>query len=92
MARLILDISTSLDGFITGPAFGVEHPLGLDGGRLDDWMFDARTDLDADIRDQIYSTSGAVLMGPRMFRRRLRTVGRPTSIRDARVRRHPLPP
>jgi hypothetical protein len=28
MAKLILDISTSLDGFIGGPNPGPEHPLG----------------------------------------------------------------
>ena len=67
MTRLVVDLSMSLDGFITGPAAGVEHPLGMDDGRLHDWMFDARTDLDAEVCDQIYSTTGSVLMGRRMF-------------------------
>jgi dihydrofolate reductase len=67
MTRLVADLSMSLDGFITGPASSVERPLGMDDGRLHDWMFDARTDVDAEVCDQIYSATGAVLMGRRMF-------------------------
>jgi hypothetical protein len=40
MGDLVLDIAMSLDGFVTGPNVGIEHPLGEDGGRLHDWMFD----------------------------------------------------
>ena len=48
MTRLVADLSMSLDGFITGPAASVEHPLGMDEGRLHAWMFDARTAVDAE--------------------------------------------
>ena len=37
MARLTLDISMSLDGFIAGPNRTVEEPLG-DGGELADCL------------------------------------------------------
>jgi dihydrofolate reductase len=67
VTRLVADLSMSLDGFITGPASSVEHPLGMDDGRLHDWMFDARTDVDAEVCDQVYAATGAVLMGRRMF-------------------------
>ncbi len=33
MGTVLLDISMSLDGFITGPNEGLEHPLG-EGGAL----------------------------------------------------------
>jgi hypothetical protein len=37
MARLTLDISMSLDGFIAGPNRTVEQPLGDGGDRLHEW-------------------------------------------------------
>lgn len=40
MSTIVLYMSMSLDGFITGPDDGMEHPLGLDGGRLLDWLGD----------------------------------------------------
>ena len=58
----------SLDGFITGPNAGVGNPL--DDGRLHDWMFDARTDADAEVRAEVYASTGAIIMGKRMFDRR----------------------
>jgi hypothetical protein len=36
MAKIVLDMSMSLDGFITGPQDNLDHPLGLDGNRLHD--------------------------------------------------------
>jgi dihydrofolate reductase len=67
VAKVSSHISMSLDGFITGPNEGVGNPLGDDGGRLHDWMFDAKTDADAGVVDEIYATTGAILMGRRMF-------------------------
>jgi dihydrofolate reductase len=68
MSKLVSDISVSLDGFITDPNASVGTPLeGNDPGRLHDWMFDAKTDADAAIRDEMYEATGAVLMGKRMF-------------------------
>ena len=40
---------------------------GDDGDRLHDWMFDAKTETDAAIVDEKYASTGAVLMGKRMF-------------------------
>jgi dihydrofolate reductase len=57
----------SLDGFITGPNVGVGNGMGDDGDRLHDWKFGAKTETDAAIVDEIYESTGAVLIGKRMF-------------------------
>jgi len=67
MTTVHFDVSMSLDGFITGPGEGVGNPLGDDAGRLHDWMFAARTDADAEVLDELYARTGAILMGRRMF-------------------------
>ena len=68
MPKVISEISMSLDGFITDPAASVGSPLeGHDPGRLHDWRFDAKTETDAEIVDEIYELTGAVLLGKRMF-------------------------
>ncbi len=36
MAKIVLDMSMSLDGFITGPEDNASHGLGLPAGR--DWL------------------------------------------------------
>jgi len=65
--KVTFDISMSLDGFITGPNEGVGNPLGDAGGRLHDWMFADKTDADGEVLDEVYATTGAILMGRRMF-------------------------
>ena len=67
MGKVTLNISMSLDGFITEPNEGVGNPLGDDPGRLHDWMFDAKTETDAAVLDEIYASTGAILIGKRMF-------------------------
>jgi dihydrofolate reductase len=67
MSKVVLDISMSLDGFITGPNEGVGNPLGDDHGALHEWMFEAGTESDHEVLDELYAASGAVLMGRRMF-------------------------
>src|SRR5918996_1571970 len=67
MGKVVINLSMSLDGFITEPNEGVGNPLGDDPGRLHDWMFDAKTETDATIVDEIYASTGAVLIGKRMF-------------------------
>jgi dihydrofolate reductase len=67
MTKVALDISMSLDGFITGPNEGIGNPLGDDDGVLHDWMFDRGTNADHQVLDELYQTSGAILMGKRMF-------------------------
>jgi dihydrofolate reductase len=67
MGKVTLHISMSLDGFITEPDEGGDDPLGDDPGRLHDWMFDAKTEADAAVLDEIRASTGAVLIGKRMF-------------------------
>ena len=58
MGKVISEISMSLDGFITGPNVGVGNGMGDDGDRLHDWRFDAKTEADAAILDEIYAFTG----------------------------------
>jgi dihydrofolate reductase len=68
MQKVTSEISMSLDGFITDPSASVGSPLeGNDPGRLHDWRFDAKTETDAAIVDEIYESTGAVMIGKRMF-------------------------
>jgi dihydrofolate reductase len=67
MGKVSFNISMSLDGFITGPNVGLGNGLGDHGERLHDWMFDAKTEADAAIVDELYESTGAVIMGKRMF-------------------------
>jgi len=79
MARLTLDISTSLDGFVAGPNPTLEQPLGEGGDLLHEWAFAAvswrerhgltggEANPDSDIVDESLRTTGAVVMGRRMF-------------------------
>ena len=67
MGKVTSEISMSLDGFITGPNVSVGNGMGDDGDRLHDWRFDAKTEADAAIVDEIYASTGAVVFGKRMF-------------------------
>jgi dihydrofolate reductase len=68
MQKVTYEISMSLDGFIIDPNASVRSPLeGNDPGRLHDWRFDAKTEADVAMVDELYSSTGAVLMGKRMF-------------------------
>lgn len=68
MQRVTCEISMSLDGFITDPEASVGTPLeGHDPGRLHDWRFDAKTEADVAIVEEIYASTGAIVIGKRMF-------------------------
>jgi len=67
MGRVTSDVSMSLDGFITGPNVRVGNGMGDGGDRLHDWMFDATTETDAAIVAERYASTGAVVIGKRMF-------------------------
>jgi dihydrofolate reductase len=68
MAKVTSDISMSLDGFITDPEASVGTRLeGDDPGRLHDWMFGAKTGADEELVAERYASTGAVLIGRRMF-------------------------
>lgn len=68
MNRVVLDISTSLDGFVTGPDPGPHSGLGDGGAGLHEWALgDTRTEADVDVLDRSVRETGAVLMGRRTF-------------------------
>ena len=62
-------MSTSLDGFVTGPDVSVEQPMGVGGERLHEWMFAASDATDIETAAEMFSTrtTGAVVMGRRTF-------------------------
>jgi len=79
MARLTFDITMSLDGFITGPNPGPEHPLGEGGDRIHEWVYGlaswreshgktgGETNADSEVLEESVANTGAVLMGRKMF-------------------------
>jgi hypothetical protein len=67
MGKVISEISMSLDGLITGPNVRVGNGMGDDGDRLHDRKFGAKTETDVAIVDEISASTGAVLIGKRMF-------------------------
>jgi dihydrofolate reductase len=67
MATVICDMSTSLDGYVTGPNDSRENPFGDGAGMLHDWIWDAATDADRAILQEEIDGCGAVVMGRRSF-------------------------
>jgi dihydrofolate reductase len=67
MAQVICDMSTSLDGYVTGPNDSRENPFGDGAGMLHDWIWDAATDGDRAILQEMIDGCGAVVMGRRSF-------------------------
>ncbi len=67
MTRVIADISMSLDGFITGPDPDLEHGLGRDAETLHTWAVDSDAEVDTEVLREATETSGAVVMGRRLF-------------------------
>jgi hypothetical protein len=43
MSKVVLDVSMSLDGFVTGPNVREAEPMGDGGERLHEWIFWKRT-------------------------------------------------
>jgi hypothetical protein len=67
MARVICDMSTSLDGYVTGPNDNRENPFGDGAQMLHDWIFDAATDEDRAILQDMLDGVGAIVMGRTSF-------------------------
>ena len=80
MSATVLQMSMSLDGFITGPNASLDNPLGDGGQRLHEWLFPVTTEkhhkaaaqqlgrgsVNRQIYDEIMST-GAVIAGRGTF-------------------------
>ncbi|MFC4147932.1 dihydrofolate reductase family protein [Micromonospora mangrovi] len=68
MARVLLDVTMSLDGFMAGPRVSAAHPMGEGGLRLHEWIFNTATsEVDAEIAREMQATTGAVVLGRRTF-------------------------
>jgi dihydrofolate reductase len=80
MARVrVHNIAMSLDGYVAGPDQSVEHPLGVDGELLHEWMFRTRTwhqvvgedggetGIDDEFMARGLQNIGATIMGRNMF-------------------------
>lgn len=65
MSRVVVDISISLDGFVTAPGVDPEHGLGVGGEALHEWAFSEGAD--REILDAGTAATGAVVMGRRTF-------------------------
>ncbi len=50
MSATVLDMSMSLDGYVTGPNDSRENPFGDGAEMLHDWIFDAATEDDGPSR------------------------------------------
>jgi dihydrofolate reductase len=67
MGQVLLDISVSLDGFVTGPGADLAHGLGIGGEPLHEWITGEQTDADREALARTNTNIGAVLMGRRTF-------------------------
>jgi dihydrofolate reductase len=79
VARLTLDITMSLDGFIAGPNQTLEEPLGENGEDLHEWAIATASwreahgrsggekTVDSDLIAERLQSTGATIMGRRMF-------------------------
>jgi dihydrofolate reductase len=73
------EMSMSLDGFVAGRNATLERPLGDGGERLHEWIFGLASwrerhglsggerNADSELLDESFRTTGAVVMGRRMF-------------------------
>jgi dihydrofolate reductase len=79
VSRLRFKISLSLDGFVAGPHQSVEHPLGIGGTRLHEWVFPlarwrsthglegGEVNESSRIIEESLANIGATVMGRNMF-------------------------
>jgi dihydrofolate reductase len=78
-SRLRLTISMSLDGFVAGPNQSVDHPLGMGGMRLHEWvvplaawrkahgMEGGEVNESSKVVEESVANIGATIMGRNMF-------------------------
>jgi dihydrofolate reductase len=65
MTKVIADITMSLDGYVTGPLADSQHGLG-DVDELHVWVAE-QDPVDTEVLERIAATTGAVVMGRRLF-------------------------
>jgi dihydrofolate reductase len=79
VAKVVAEVSISLDGFVAGPSPSLEEPLGKGGEKLHEWAVRTKTfreqhgmeggevDDDDELMAESVRAQGAVVMGRRMF-------------------------
>lgn len=63
MKNVFLEITMSLDGFVAGPDISTKYPMGVNGLRLHNWYFGAKTAEDEKVLAETMSKAGAVIVG-----------------------------
>ena len=71
MSEVVVDISMSLDGFVTGPDPGPALGLGRGGEALHTWAFDEESEVDQEVLSESVERSGAVILGRNLFEQRV---------------------
>jgi hypothetical protein len=67
VGKVLMELTTSLDGYVAGPDISPEAHLGRGGERLHDWMFTGRSADEIDrFETEHFSTIGALILGRRM--------------------------
>jgi dihydrofolate reductase len=64
---VVLYFSISLDGYVAGPNISREHPLGVGGESLHDWMFSSTHPREKEFIARQHNTAGASVVGRRTF-------------------------
>jgi len=79
MGRVRVDITMSLDGYIAGPDQGPDHPLGVGGEALHEWVVGlaawreshgkagGEENVDSPVVEENIASTGATIMGRGMF-------------------------
>jgi dihydrofolate reductase len=63
---VVIDISMSLDGYVTAPGADAEHGLGVGGEVLHEWAF-SEDSAEQEVLADAVARSGAVVMGRNLF-------------------------
>jgi uncharacterized protein YndB with AHSA1/START domain len=66
-SRVVVDISMSLDGYVTAAGVNLDHGLGAGGEILHAWAMDEKTPRDTELLEASVARTGAVIMGRRTF-------------------------
>jgi dihydrofolate reductase len=66
MTQVVVDISVSLDGYVTGPNVSLTNGLGDGGEALHSWVFEGN-DQDRKVLDDAFEATGAVIQGRNLF-------------------------
>jgi dihydrofolate reductase len=67
MGKVIVGMSMSLDGFVTGPHVSRKNPLGEGGEILHHWLGPTSTPADQAVLQEMADGAGAILMGRRSY-------------------------